>query len=441
MSTFSHPITRVKLDPSGKVLALSRGPLLSFFNVETSSTIPTEGEQHTATVRSIEFSNNEMFAITGADDKQVKVWVRSPNAWKNVATIKTPKKITTAEFAKDMKTIVFADKLGDVLHIPITVSGDQVSVASEPPQIIIGHYSSISTMTLSTNGKYVITGDKDEHIRVSNYPNGFDIESFCLGHTEFISGLLVSAKHPDVLISGCGDGSLKLWELSSGKLLDSVFVGDNKDKKSEDADTVVPFDIHESTQTIIVGIEEKPVAYVASLADNKLVIKDTIALKAPIGSATFDSNGNIMVSYLPVNFLHEQMAQDSANQASSSSSSSTPTPTPTPAPSTPVSIPESKLALLVQEGGHYVEKSDSPLISAINKSFVDTVAKEEYLTRLHEYSRNFQFRKRFGGGEFSMGNNYHASGDSKSNKKDKKAKVDTTEKKEKNDPITPNFVQ
>lgn len=42
----------------------------------------------------------------------------------------------------------------------------------------------VTDMVLSADNKYVITADRDEHVRVSRFPNGYNIESFCLGHTE-----------------------------------------------------------------------------------------------------------------------------------------------------------------------------------------------------------------------------------------------------------------
>jgi hypothetical protein len=38
---------------------------------------------------------------------------------------------------------------------------------------------------LTKDNKYVITSDRDEHIRVSQYPKGHNIESYCLGHTRY----------------------------------------------------------------------------------------------------------------------------------------------------------------------------------------------------------------------------------------------------------------
>lgn len=39
---------------------------------------------------------------------------------------------------------------------------------------------------LSFSNSHVITCDRDEKIRVSRYPNAYNIETFCLGHTEWV---------------------------------------------------------------------------------------------------------------------------------------------------------------------------------------------------------------------------------------------------------------
>jgi tRNA (guanine-N(7)-)-methyltransferase subunit TRM82 len=64
-------------------------------------------------------------------------------------------------------------------------------VNDSKPVLLLGHVSMLlamvifnvsffQTMTLD----YIITCDRDEKIRVSHYPQAFDIQSFCLGHEE-----------------------------------------------------------------------------------------------------------------------------------------------------------------------------------------------------------------------------------------------------------------
>lgn len=49
-------------------------------------------------------------------------------------------------------------------------------------ELILGHASLLTNCLLTPDEKFIITADRDEHIRVSWYPDGYVIESFCLGH-------------------------------------------------------------------------------------------------------------------------------------------------------------------------------------------------------------------------------------------------------------------
>lgn len=48
--------------------------------------------------------------------------------------------------------------------------------------LILGHTSLLTAFLLSPDETHIITADRDEHIRVSCFPQGHEIESFCLGH-------------------------------------------------------------------------------------------------------------------------------------------------------------------------------------------------------------------------------------------------------------------
>lgn len=61
----------------------------------------------------------------------------------------------------------------------------------------------------------MITSDRDEKIRVTNYPNTEDIESYCLGHSEYVSAIeqLPAASQ---LLSVSGDKTLRVWNYLTG---------------------------------------------------------------------------------------------------------------------------------------------------------------------------------------------------------------------------------
>ncbi|KAK5990374.1 tRNA (guanine-N(7)-)-methyltransferase non-catalytic subunit trm82 [Cladobotryum mycophilum] len=88
--------------------------------------------------------------------------------------------------------------------------------------LLLGHVSMLTTLILgeSQGRKYILTADRDEHIRASRYlPQAHIIENFCMGHTEFVNDMIIPSTKQDVLISGGGDDSLYLWDWVAGKLL------------------------------------------------------------------------------------------------------------------------------------------------------------------------------------------------------------------------------
>ena len=60
----------------------------------------------------------------------------------------------------------------------------------------------VLNQVLSHDDKYIITSERDEKIRVSCNPNAYNIHSYCLGHTEFVTSL--NFIHNNLLLSGSG---------------------------------------------------------------------------------------------------------------------------------------------------------------------------------------------------------------------------------------------
>jgi tRNA (guanine-N(7)-)-methyltransferase subunit TRM82 len=89
--------------------------------------------------------------------------------------------------------------------------------------------------------EYIITADRDEHIRVSRgMPQAHVIEGFCLGHEDFVSRLCMApGGREGILISGGGDDDLFVWDWVAGKLLGRASVLEHvKGVVGEDANKV-----------------------------------------------------------------------------------------------------------------------------------------------------------------------------------------------------------
>ena len=93
--------------------------------------------------------------------------------------------------------------------------------------LLLGHVSMLTAVAVgeSEGRHYILTADRDEHIRVSRYiPQAYVIEGFCFGHTEFISAMTIPSSRGNVLVSGGGDEDLFVWDWKANKLLSQTSV-------------------------------------------------------------------------------------------------------------------------------------------------------------------------------------------------------------------------
>jgi tRNA (guanine-N(7)-)-methyltransferase subunit TRM82 len=107
-------------------------------------------------------------------------------------------------------------------------TGQQVSRKLGPDfelKLLFGHVSMLTDLAIvERKGRsYIITSDRDEHIRVSRgIPQTHIIEGYCLGHKEFVSRICLPVAKSDVLISGGGDDEIYIWNWVHSKLLHKV---------------------------------------------------------------------------------------------------------------------------------------------------------------------------------------------------------------------------
>lgn len=88
--------------------------------------------------------------------------------------------------------------------------------------LLLGHVSMLTALVLGEQQgrKYILTADRDEHIRVSRYiPHAYIIENFCFGHKEFINDMVIPPTKQDILVSAGGDESIFVWDWLAGKQL------------------------------------------------------------------------------------------------------------------------------------------------------------------------------------------------------------------------------
>lgn len=116
------------------------------------------------------------------------------------------------------------------VELATRAKADAVSKSETPDfeiTLLLGHVSMLTSLVLgeSEGRRYILTADRDEHIRISRYlPQAYVIENYCFGHKEFVSSMVIPLPRGDVLVSGGGDEDLFVWDWKAGKLLSQTSV-------------------------------------------------------------------------------------------------------------------------------------------------------------------------------------------------------------------------
>ncbi|KAG6509512.1 tRNA (guanine-N(7)-)-methyltransferase non-catalytic subunit wdr4-like [Zingiber officinale] len=220
----------IAVHPYEKSVAVAVGSELRLFDLEGDCSVSliddSGGSPHTDSIRAIKFgANGRLFASAG-DDKLVKIWVTNP--WRCIWTVPADKRVSAVAISHSGHYVAFADKFGVVWLIEIDEEKVQQLKFDSKPVPILGHYCSIITrLDFSADDRFIVSADRDFKIRVTVFPkeplNGaHEIQSFCLGHTDFVSCLAFVCPFGHAngfLLSGSGDSTVRLWDFVSGTLL------------------------------------------------------------------------------------------------------------------------------------------------------------------------------------------------------------------------------
>ncbi|KAK4896704.1 tRNA (guanine-N(7)-)-methyltransferase non-catalytic subunit trm82 [Elasticomyces elasticus] len=226
-----------------------------------------------ANIIKLTVSPDQAHAVAVTDDKYVRVFAVGGGKLEEISQRCMPKRPCAIQVLPDNATIICGDKFGDVYSLPLlrTASEDvsmEADTALESPEVetekqsfkpsatsltvhtkrnrkaleaqmqqkafsakkealifdhklLLGHVSmltDVAYVSRNVDGRergYIITADRDEHIRVSRGPpQSHVIEGYCLGHKEFVSKVCL-IPGTDLLVSGGGENELYVWDWSA----------------------------------------------------------------------------------------------------------------------------------------------------------------------------------------------------------------------------------
>lgn len=209
----------------GAIVAAACGPQLVVTSTAGAGASHTVDEAHGSAIRGLAVAPDGSCVASVSDDKMVKLW--SSTTGELVASSVIPKKPTACAFATlhtpDAElAVIVGDRVGDVYAL--AAAGDMASKS----RLLFGHTASVITdVSVTADDSRVLTGDRDEKVRVTRLPFGHRTDNFFLGHFRFVSRVacLRHAGGGANSVTGGGDAQVMLWRNAEGRPLDVVALG------------------------------------------------------------------------------------------------------------------------------------------------------------------------------------------------------------------------
>lgn len=246
--------------PGSKGIALASGPevvLTTFHNWPAEPAVP-KVLQHTSAVCAGTFNRDGSMLATATMDKSVHLWNCETGLC--IGTRAVAKKVTsmaigsfTTKQSTPAEAVVIGDKLGNAYALPIKNFGKEA-------HFLLGHTASVLTaLRVTSDSRYLISSDRDEKIRISNFPKTHETHSYCLGHTAFVASIVAPASlaADSVLMSSGGEGLICVWNYSSGELISSTSVptlGEAAGKETEDTANFASRIAYSETRRVLVAL-------------------------------------------------------------------------------------------------------------------------------------------------------------------------------------------
>jgi WD40 repeat protein len=171
---------------------------------------------HAGSVESVAFSPDGKYVLTGSADKTAKLWDAATGA--ELHTFSDPTSIvrTSVEMKRSNRSVAFSP---DGKYI-LTGSDDGTpklwdATTGAVLRTFSGHTNIVRSVAFSPDGKYVLTGGLDDTARLWDATTGAEVRTFEL--TEWVFSVAFSLDGKYVLTGGTGD--LRLWNTATGKLV------------------------------------------------------------------------------------------------------------------------------------------------------------------------------------------------------------------------------
>jgi WD40 repeat protein len=161
---------------------------------------------HSSSVKSVAFSPDGRYALSGSDDKTIKLWDVATGRQIRTFTGHT-RWVSSVAFSPDGRYALSGS--GDTtLKLWDVATGREI-------RTFTGHTDDVFSVAFSPDGGYALSGNMSGALKLWDVATGREIRTFA-GHTRWVRSVAFS---PDgrYALSGSDDKTIKLWDVATGR--------------------------------------------------------------------------------------------------------------------------------------------------------------------------------------------------------------------------------
>jgi WD40 repeat protein len=160
---------------------------------------------HTGEVLAVAVTQDGSRAVTGSDDRTVRVWDLETGTEQTVLT-SNGGDVWAVALTPDRNRVVAGSIDGTVRIWNLETGTEQA--------VLTGHTGAVSAVALTPDGNRAVTGSRDQTVRIWNLETGTE-QAVLTGHTGSVSAVALT---PDGnrAVTGSIDGTVRIWNLETG---------------------------------------------------------------------------------------------------------------------------------------------------------------------------------------------------------------------------------